>query len=349
MYDVVHLVRLYKPNVGGMELIVENIARVQIKQGLNVLILTSDHRAKNNLEEIIDNIKVLRLPSITIRGIIFPWFLFNKQKIETRCLHVHGMDPFVDFSQKIIRFNKKVLSPHGSFYHTHSLKLLKDIYWSLISKPRYSKVTSYCISKNDVAMMSNLTKKTELMGCGITTRNVYSEGQDSIIFGRISPNKRVQFSIDFAQRNFSENKIYVAGENQQKLDFSKYGNNLDYFGKIDDEDLSCLIRKSKYFICMSSYEGLGIALLEALYCGLRCCISSIESFNNIISDIPKDIRKKFIYVLGSSEAIDDWKNIQVSREDQKIMRDYILENYSWEKVVKNLKYGKKNGEYGGIT
>ena len=39
-------------------------------------------------------------------------------------------------------------------------------------------------------MMSNLTKKTELMGCGITTRNVYSEGEDAIIFGRISPNKR---------------------------------------------------------------------------------------------------------------------------------------------------------------
>ena len=344
MYDIVHLVRLYKPNLGGMERIVENIARVQIKQGLKVLILTSDHRIKNNPKATLDNIPVVRLPSKTVQGIILPWFLLNKNKIETRYLHVHGMDPFVDFAQRITTFNMKVLSPHGSFYHTQSLKLLKGIYWNLISKPLYSQSTSYCISKNDVAMMSTLTKKTNLMGCGITARDIYSEGQNAIIFGRISSNKRVPFSIDFAQSNFSENKIFVAGENQQKLDFSIYGSDVEYFGKVNDERLSNLINKSKYFICMSSYEGLGIALLEALYCGLRCCVSNIESFNNIISDIPADMCKKFIFIHGYSDSIEDWKNIQVSREDQKVMRDYITENYSWEEVVKNLKYGQKNGK-----
>ena len=54
--------------------------------------------------------------------------------------------------------------------------------------------------------------------------------------------------------------------------------------------------------------------------------------------------KKFIFIHGYSDSIEDWKNIQVSREDQKVMRDYITENYSWEEVVKNLKYGQKNGK-----
>ena len=55
-YDVVHLVRLYKPNVGGMERIVENIALIQKERGLKVLIITSDYNCKMQPTDIIDDI-----------------------------------------------------------------------------------------------------------------------------------------------------------------------------------------------------------------------------------------------------------------------------------------------------
>ena len=334
-YDVVHLVRLYYPNIGGMERIVENIAKTQHRNGLKVLIITSNYKCMRP-EDKISGVGVLRLRSTSYRGIIIPRFLKLGKKIETEHLHIHGMDPFVDYVAMFIYCKNKILSPHGSYFHTRNLPFIKKLYWTCISKILFRKIPTFSISKNDQLLMSKLNKQNYLMGCGITERNTLSSGDDLIIFGRISQNKRVHLSLTAANMHWPGRNINLIGENQVSLDVSVY-KNVNYLGSVSDDVLALSIKESEVFICMSEYEGLGISLLEALFCGLKCYISKIDSFCNIVDDLPEKLRKRFIHFDGDDE-LDEWKNQKLTDLEKREMRSYIKKNYSWDSVVDSIRY-----------
>ena len=246
------------------------------------------------------------------------------------------MDPFVDYTAMFIDFKNKILSPHGSFFHTQNLSFIKKLYWSSISKILFRKTPTFSISKNDQLLMSKLNKQNHLMGCGIIERDTLSSGNDLIIFGRISQNKRVDLSLTAANTHWPERNINLIGENQVSLDFSSY-KNINYLGSVSDDVLASSIQESEIFICLSEYEGLGISLLEALFCGLKCYISRIDSFCNIIDDLPVELRKRFIHFDGDDE-LDMWKNQKITDSEKWEMRSYIKKNYSWDSVVDNIRY-----------
>lgn len=334
-YDVVHLVRLYYPNIGGMERIVENIAKIQSQRGLKVLVITSNYKC-NRSEDEINGVEVLRLRSTLFKGIIIPRFSKIGRKIRTKNLHIHGMDPFVDYASLFINYEKKILSPHGSFFHTQSLSLIKKLYWSCISKILFRQTPTFSISKNDQLLMSKLNNQNYFMGCGITERDTLSSGDDLIIFGRISRNKRVDLSLISANMHWPDRKINLIGENQLNLDLSVY-KNVNYLGSVTDDVLAASIQESEIFICLSEYEGLGISLLEALYNGLKCYISNIDSFCNIFDDLPEHLRKRFIHFDGDDE-LSRWKNQKITDFEKSEMRSFIKKNYSWDSVVDNIEY-----------
>ena len=338
MYDIIHLVRIYKPNIGGMEKVVENITKIQIKKNKKILVLTSDFSSKKKLFEIDNGVKILRLRSFTFFGVIIPNLFFFKTKLSTKALHIHGMDPFVDLVSFFINCDNKVISPHGGFFHTKSFNFIKKIYWLIISKKIYKNINSFSISLNDQLLMKDIAKVSYLMGCGITDRNILANGKDILIFGRISKNKRVLLSLKIAKQLLPNTNVNIIGENQDNIKFNVLDKNIIYHGVLIDNDIRKVIKDSRYFICMSKYEGLGIALLEALHCGLRCIVSDITSFNNIISKIPLELKNKFIFVYNVDLNFLNWQKISITELDKQKINHFINKNYSWEKVVNSIFY-----------
>jgi alpha-1,3-mannosyltransferase len=340
-FDVIHLVRIFRPNIGGMETIVENIVQKQIKQGLNVCVLTTDFKRDKISEDYIEDYSVIRLKHHNFKNYILPSSI--PKNLYTNILHIHGMDFFVDFTSCFINYNKKILSPHGGFFHTNNLLFFKKLYFFIFSKFLYSKTSAYCISYNDVELTKKITKYSIYMGCGFIPRETMSKGgSEIVIFGRIGKNKRVDNSIKLGLEYFSESKINIIGHDEIGL-MKNYVNEpkIIYHGVVRDNKFDLIIEKSGFFIFLSEYEGLGMSLIEALDMGLRCIVSDIESFRIIFNQFNEEIVEKFFFFVDDEKNINkilffSWLNLNVSDEDRFRLRQNVREIYNWNLVVKKL-------------
>ncbi len=102
---VTHVVRQYHPSVGGMEEVVQNIARQQLtRYGHAPTILTLDRLFRNSHErlatrELIDGIPVIRLPYHgSSRYPLCPSVLEHVRDADV--IHVHGIDFFLRLSRR---------------------------------------------------------------------------------------------------------------------------------------------------------------------------------------------------------------------------------------------------------
>jgi alpha-1,3-mannosyltransferase len=340
-FDVIHLVRIFRPNIGGMETIVENIVLKQIEQKLNVCVITTNYTRDKISDDYVEDFKVIRLNHFNIKNNLLPKEI--PKYISTNILHVHGMDFFVDFISLFIRYNKKIISPHGGFFHTNNLLLFKKVYFALISKLLYRNSNAYCISYNDVDLTKKFSKSSTYMGCGFISRETMSNGGNQIIiFGRIGKNKRVDNSIQFAINLFNDSEINIIGHDEIDL-MKNYINEkkVNYHGVVGDNQFDSIVQKSGFFIFLSEYEGLGMSLIEALDMGLRCIVSNIESFRIIYNQLNPEIINKFLFFVDYNNQVDpslffSWIKINVTKDDRLHLRNNVREIYNWNIVVKKL-------------
>ena len=340
-FDVIHLVRIFRPNIGGMETIVENIALKQIEQGLNVCVLTTDYKRDKISDDYVETYIVKRLKHHNFKNYLLPSSI--PKGLTTKILHIHGMDFFVDFTSLFVKYNKKILSPHGGFFHTNNLLFFKKFYFNTISNFLYRNTAAYCISHNDVELTKKITKKSFYMGCGFIPRETMSKGGNQIvIFGRIGKNKRVDNSIKFGLEYFQESEINIIGHDEIDL-MKSYINEkkIIYHGVVRDNKFDLIIEKSGIFIFLSEYEGLGMSLIEALDMGLRCIVSDIESFRIIHNQINPELAGKFFFFIDNKINTNksiflSWLEIKITDEDRFCLRQNMREIYNWNNVVKKL-------------
>lgn len=339
-YDVVHLVRLYSPNIGGMELIVEEIASRQVAQGKKVAVVSSDYIRTGEIHESfarLQGVDVYRLPSASRRGIIFPALssLFQVTRPGCTTLHVHGLDPFVDLNRMLIRHEALLMSPHGGFFHTTNNSFLKKIYWNVVTKPLYRDALCLTISNADLNLVDSLSRNAFHMGCGYAGRNVYSAGQNVLILGRIALNKQTQKSVDLGAAAFSDREVFVVGPTEPRMRLIARANTR-VMGALPEEALNECIKHSGFFICLSDYEGLGMTLIEALDAGLRCIISKIDTFVEIAEALDPLTRQAYTYFWdGDYQALARWINSH-SIPSKEAVRSAVSELYSWDAVVEKI-------------
>ena len=118
------------------------------------------------------------------------------------------------------------------------------------------------------------------------------KGMDYVLFlGRIDPIKRVDWVVDLMGGIEASVKIVVAGGAQDRYTcaylermIGRAGSNrrVIFTGPVDGAEKSELLGNCRLFLAPSSYEGLPIALLEAMAHG-RCCVASdIKAHREII-------------------------------------------------------------------
>ncbi|SDZ81784.1 Glycosyltransferase involved in cell wall bisynthesis [Desulfuromusa kysingii] len=146
-------------------------------------------------------------------------------------------------------------------------------------------------------------------------------------------------------------------EKQEILELAnKLESGIQIHGKIDQEQLSHLLRQTDLFVLPSLYEGLPLVLLEALACGCRIVTTAlpgiielfagINSDRIILVDLPKmasidipqaseedyfigaltsALHKQFELILKSSQ------DVAISDEIQSLLNDY-----TWEGVFRKI-------------
>lgn len=161
--------------------------------------------------------------------------------------------------------------------------------------------------------------------------NSKTEKEDSILFvGNIKKHKGLSVLIDAfktaKEKGFSPVlKIVGNSENFRTADetvFSKIQDapegSIQFTGRISDEELKELYKKTKRLVQPSFYEGFGMPPLEAMSLGTKAIISDIPVFKEIYKDFPvtffkagdcNDLAEKLLSIKNETDEIEEFPQI----------------------------------------
>lgn len=308
--NVTHVVRQYLPSIGGMEEVVRNIARHQLRQGQKATrIITLDRLFRNTDEqlparEFIDGVEIIRLPYRgSSRYPLCPAVL--KHLGGSDLIHVHGVDFFYDFlaATKWLHKRPLLLSTHGGFFHTSFASRSKLAYFNTVtrlSSSAYSQVVA--TSANDGQLFGRIMHpgKLQVIENGVDIEKYADQAAPTLqptlmYFGRWSSNKGLLPALEmFAelQRQQPQWRLIIAGreydhscaELQQKVDSLQLQDAVQLAPNPSDAEIRALLAQASYFLCLSRHEGFGIAPIEAMSAGLTPVLSDIPPFRRLVEE-----------------------------------------------------------------
>lgn len=170
------------------------------------------------------------------------------------------------------------------------------------------------------------------------SENKSEEKENSILFvGNIKKHKGLSILIDALKIAVSKGfklKLKIVGnaENFRTQDESVFQKIkevpegfVEFTGRISDEELKNLYKKTKRLVQPSLYEGFGMPPLEAMSLGTKAIISDIPVFREIYKDFPVTFFKS-----GDCNDLAE-KLLSIINEDDKLKK--FPEVYSFEKTA----------------
>lgn len=303
LLDLVHVVRQYRPGIGGMETFVEQLAQAQLRDGHRVRVVTLDRIFDSTTgrlpsRELLDGIEVVR---VSYRGSkrypLAPAVL--RVLGSAQIVHVHGIDFFADYLAltALVHRRSMIVTTHGGFFHTGFAQRLKKLYFATVTRTALSRFATVVSGSSDdehifrriagdrVKLISNKVDLGKFSGLA-------DRGSTAIIyFGRIAPNKEVEQLLRWfagLARFDPSRRLLIAGkpmgETLKRLAGIAatlgIGDRVEFHDTPSDDELKSLIARSGAYACASSYEGFGLAAIEAVAAGLYPVLSTIGPFRS---------------------------------------------------------------------
>jgi len=305
---VAHLVRQYYPSVGGMEDVVQNIARHQMEYHQHVPTIVTLNRLFRNSDQVlpaednVNGVRVVRLPYYgSSRYPVAPDVLRHVRDADV--IHVHGVDFFYDYLAltKLVHRRPLVASTHGGFFHTAFASKLKRIYFNTVtrsSSAAYDRIVG--TSDNDGTMFSEIvhSPKLSVIENGVNVQKYAARGSRElkptmIYFGRWSVNKGLIETLNLFRELVAKHpewKLIIAGREYDHtvaeltalIEQHGLREHVQLAPNPGDRELADLIGQASYYICLSRHEGFGIAPIEGMSAGLTPILSDIPPFRNLV-------------------------------------------------------------------
>lgn len=165
----------------------------------------------------------------------------------------------------------------------------------------------------------------------VNSRTEPAKKQNKIVYvGNVKPHKGLKTLLSAFERAegltlkiIGERDNFITG---LRLDESWY-ENVEFTGKISDEELFEEVRTAKYLVLPSQYEGFGAPPLEALLLKTQPIISDIPVFHEVYEDLPvvffNGEEELAVKLQQSPVAVDCYKKI-VLKYDYKKFVDILL-------------------------
>lgn len=301
--DLVHVVRQFRPGIGGMEAFVEQLSKAQARDGHRVRVVTLDRifnsdSGRLTAHQVTDGVEVVRIPFVgSKRYPLAPTVLGSLGT--ANIIHVHGIDFFSDFLALTASVHRRpmIVTTHGGFFHTGFAQRLKKLYFATITRAALSRFQSVvAISGEDERLFRRIagdrvqliTNKVDLAKfAGLADHRA----SGIIYFGRIAPNKEVERLLRwFAALAVADPTRFLIvagkpmGDSLKRL--AGIATELEIRGRVEfhdtpsDGELKALIARCSAYACASSYEGFGLAAIEATAAGLYPVLSAIGPFQS---------------------------------------------------------------------
>lgn len=352
---VLHIVRQFKPSIGGLEDVVMNLAIEQSRQQ-DVHIYTLNTNFQNgdtlSLYTEIGKLKITR----------FKWFGSKRYPVsfiklsllrDFDVINVHAVDFFADYISFLKRLGliraKIVITTHGGFFHTKKFLILKKVFFQTITRFNLAKYSSViCCSEPDYTKFSSVLSNCKLIENGVAFQKFglidyksIERKKQIIYFGRFSENKRIKKLLNFFMINsvhFSGFKLVIVGRSStgDTSFFDDYSglDNISFKTDVSDTEILSIVSESMYTISASEYEGFGLGVVELMSYGLVPILSNLPpSFTRFV----KESSSGFIFDLTSESAMQlgVWLNNS----------DYAIQSSSAVEYASKFSWKSKADEY----
>lgn len=350
---------------GGVEVVVEELATRLVKKGYQVDVY--NRKGKNVQDKSIDEekkkikeykgIKIITIPTINKKGIdafLYSFFasiraLFGKYDVlhyhaEGPCamlwiphlfkkkivVTIHGLDwqrsKWGGFATKYIKFGEKLAVK----YADEIIVLSKGV-------QKYFKDTY----NRDTVFIPNGVNKPTIKEADIIKEKYGLEKDSYILFlARIVPEKGLHYLIDAFKQIDTDKKLVIAGGASHTNDYlekikkmASTDNRIIMTGFVQGQELEELFSNCYLYCLPSDIEGMPLSLLEAMSYGCTCLVSDIEENIQVTEKYAKTFKKSNVESLKNVL----YDMLRYKNEKKEEISNYIVNNYDWEKIVKDTK------------
>lgn len=369
---VLHVVRQFKPGIGGLEDYVANLARVQGEAGHTVSVLTLDRLFAEPGRKLAARERTAAYGVTRIgyggshRYPIVPGVFRHVRDCDL--IHVHGIDFFFDALawSKVWHGRPMVVSTHGGFFHTPYAARLKKAFFHTVTRGSlrtYNAVIA--CSKNDHELFSAIARQpVDLVENGIDAakfRDCASSvfRKRMIAIGRFATHKRLDRVLDFLaelRARDPEWSLAIAGtewdvtldELRQWAAARGLSDCVSFHLRASDAEIAAEMDHASFIVSASEYEGFGIAAVEGLSAGLYPVLNGIPAFRRLrdktglgmLADFsdPRALAGEFLGAVPSIAC--DYARLRKKAQG-------AAEAYAWPAVAKKIDaiYERVRGEH----
>jgi len=358
----------FYPKIGGLENYAYNISKgLKDKYGWEIVVITSNHEEKKDRkEEIIDGIKIYRLPfwfKISNTPINPIWYFQIKNIIKKEkpdVINAHTPVPFIsDVTARVCGDIPFILT-----YHTGAMmlkgKLLEDLlirfYESFILKATLKKAKKIICSSDFVRLgfLKDYANKTITITPGVDLnrfKHKISNFKNKILFvgnlKKVEKYKGLEYllsAVNIIKKNIKDVKLTVVGEGDYMIYYKRLCKNLgikrnvEFKGSIIGRKLVEYYQKSNVLVLPSLSESFGMVLLEAMACKKPVIGSNVGGIPYVIDNDqngllvpPKDPQAL------ADAIIKILTNPQLAKKMGEEGYEKVMKNFTWEKQINTTK------------
>jgi alpha-1,3-mannosyltransferase len=220
-------------------------------------------------------------------------------------VHIHAIDFFVDYLSllRLLHHIPMVVSTHGGFFHTEWATALKKIYFRTVTRTSLSRVDAVvCVSEHDGEMFRSIVspERIRVIENGADIDRFWSlrkKVEPGLVLGisRLAENKRVYKVLEAMatlRHRYPHLRLAWVGE-----DFASLRDGLErrvvelglsgrvhFLGAVSREELYKLLERANLFVSASSYEGFGLATIEAMSAATVVVVTAVGAHSDVIRD-----------------------------------------------------------------
>lgn len=357
---IVHVVRQFLPNRGGLEDVVANLCRAQIRMGFKPSVVTldrlfSDPGRRLERDEVINGIPVRRIPYLgSSRYPLAPSVFAHLSGADI--VHVHAIDFFFDALALGWLLHRKplVATTHGGFFHTRDFSGLKTFWMkgpTRLSSLAYRGIAG--CSANDARMFEAVAPgKVRIIENGVDLDKFRGASSPKpvrrlVSIGRFSKNKRPENLIATMSELLRSGADWHLDMIGVESDWSEaalreavaragLAGRIDIHIGLDDASAREVLGRASLFVSASEFEGFGLSLIEAMSAGLMPIVQPNAAFAALASAYPVIRLADFAAPSNAAGVISEaFSSLEASHGASKPdIED--LAPYSWQQVA--LKY-----------
>lgn len=360
------------PTIGGVVNHVKNLSNAMaanhdVTVDIHTRALISEHINRSGDEDLHEDVSVIRHPPVTEFGNpvgrLATAFTPIPSLFRTNYDVIHGHTYYPSVATMLsgkLSGSKSVLTVHGTALNSgtgvvnslHKNKINRFFEKLFVLRFGYDGVIS--VNKNNIDLLEANHSSVKHIANGINTsqflpKNISEDTKHVLFIGRLAQKKRVQDllkAFNTVHQSSEDVRLIIAGSGpeeaklkQLKMDLG-LGTEVQFTGRIPDEEVIQLYAKADVFVLPSVWEGHPITLLEAWGSETPVVTTEVEGIQEYVSHrsngylvpskSPDELADGIQYALNHSEETAEWVSAA---------KELVENNYTWAGIAdETLKY-----------